>query len=89
MTKENRDKTMRLAGKLVSIQASIKESYGDVLMSDARTRDLMSVAEIAISKAVLSAWEKADSEPVEDFKGWHKCQEGGFVKGDAEGRSDE
>ena len=65
MTKENRDKTMRLAGKLINIQASIKESYGDVLLSDARTRDLMSVAEIAISKAVLSAWEKADSEPVE------------------------
>jgi hypothetical protein len=56
---------MRLAGKLINIQASIKESYGDVLLSDARTRDLMSVAEIAISKAVLSAWEKADSEPVE------------------------
>jgi len=65
VTKENRDKTMRLAGKLINIQASIKESYGDVLLSDARTRDLMSVAEIAISKAVLSAWEKADSEPVE------------------------
>lgn len=65
MTKENRDKTMRLAGKLCTIGAALKDAYSDVLMSDQRTRDLINVAQAAVDKAVLSAWEKADSEPVE------------------------
>lgn len=65
MTKENRDKTMRLAGKLLTVGVALKDAYSDVLMSDQRTRDLINVAQAAVDKAVLSAWEKADSEPVE------------------------
>lgn len=65
MTKENRDKTMRLAGKLIGIGASLKDAYSDVLMSDNRTRDLVIVAQAAVEKAILSAWEKAESEAIE------------------------
>lgn len=65
MTKENRDKTMRLAGKLIGIGASLKDAYSDVLPSDTRTRDLVILAQAAVEKAILSAWEKSDSEPVE------------------------
>lgn len=65
MTKENRDKTLRLAGKLIGVGVSLKDAYSDVLLSDTRTRDLIIVAQAAVEKAVISAWEKADSEPVE------------------------
>ena len=65
MTKENRDKTMRLAGKMIGIGVSLKDAYSDVLLSDTRTRDLIIVAQAAVEKAIISAWEKADSEPVE------------------------
>lgn len=65
MTKENRDKTLRLTGKLIGIGVSLKDAYSDVLLSDTRTRDLVIVAQAAVEKAVISAWEKADSEPVE------------------------
>lgn len=56
---------MRLAGKLCTIGAALKDAYGDVLLSDTRTRDLVIVAQAAVEKAVLAAWEKAESEPVE------------------------
>jgi hypothetical protein len=65
VTKENRDKTVRLTGKLICIGASLKDAYSDVLISDTRTRDLIIVAQAAVEKAVISAWEKADSEAVE------------------------
>lgn len=66
MTKENRDKTMRLAGKLCVLGTGLKDAAGDVLPSDTRTRDLVSLAQIAIQKAVLSAWEKADEATTSD-----------------------
>lgn len=62
MTKENRDKTMRLAGKLCVIGVALKDAYSDVLLSDTRTRDLIIVAQAAVEKAVIAAWEKAESE---------------------------
>jgi hypothetical protein len=65
VTKENRDKTLRLAGKLLTVGSALKDASSDVLMSDQRTRDLIDVAQAAVDKAVLSAWEKAESEPVE------------------------
>lgn len=65
MTKENRDKTMRLAGKLICVEAALKDAYSDVLLLDTRTRDLIIVAQAAVEKAVIAAWEKTESEPVE------------------------
>lgn len=56
---------MRLAGKLICVGVALKDAYSDVLISDTRTRDLIIVAQAAVEKAIISAWEKADSELVE------------------------
>lgn len=65
MTRENHEKTMRLAGQLIAAGNVLKAAQSDVLPSDTRTRDLLSVASAAVDKAVLAAWERADSEAVE------------------------
>lgn len=65
MTKENRDKTMRLAGKLCVIGAALQDAASDLLPSDTRTRDLVYVAQAAVEKAIIAAWDMAESEPVD------------------------
>lgn len=65
MTRENHEKTMRLAGQLIAAGSVLKAAKADVLLSDTRTRDLLDVASAAVEKAMFAAWEKAGAEPIE------------------------
>lgn len=65
MLKENYTKTMRLAGQLIAAGNILKAASSDLLPSDRRTSELMDLARMTVEKAVLSAWEKAESEPIE------------------------
>lgn len=58
---ENREKTMRLTGQLMAAVEVLKMARSHLMPSDRRTRDLIDGAQVLADKAVLSAWEHAQS----------------------------
>jgi hypothetical protein len=59
MDKDIQNRMVRIVGNLESLHNAAKAI--DPMPCDKRTRDLLESAKIIINKAMLSAWEYADS----------------------------